>query len=454
MNRSDNSLCFATTKTERWYNSPIFWLLIGPPVLRVASRGAEESIAGNIDAWVLFRLIWWGTVGAWVVASLVGHRSHVRVLLRNNPLLTWGVSLLAAGALYSIFPSPSQFMTMSFIALLLILIGASLDLAIRIERGVLRFSEIATGILIISIAILAVITAYLLISPSMVLIQGHFGFRVVPLQGINTHLLAVVTLICGLYFLFTGKEFSRKLGVLGIGFGLPMLLLSQARAGYVAFVSAVLALIWFSVRFSGHKLRLLVLSLIFLAGPFVFLFAALTESLLGPGFNNVLLDRMVRDWETLTTLSGRLGMWAIAINTVLDSPFGIGFVAGPRALMQQSVEELFVYGVVAHRIGNIHNGYFEILVGTGIFGAIGFMMILGQVMTRIGKRRAKGRSIFLVLFCVVLVFGLIGSEMVVPLNQASALFWIGVAVMSAKAPRRQAMNAGTSEGMPALYGRS
>lgn len=138
--------------------------------------------------------------------------------------------------------------------------------------------------------------------------------------------------------------------------GMIGLVLASGRQGLAMFVVGVAIVLWVVRR------RLLVVAL----GPAVI---ALVWA-----YWDVILTAITRDRpDNFVTLTGRLGFWEAAVETWTNHMWtGFGYGSGGRFVVLESLGR--------GGISSLHSGYFEILTGVGILGAIPLLYALVRVV--------------------------------------------------------------------------
>lgn len=127
-------------------------------------------------------------------------------------------------------------------------------------------------------------------------------------------------------------------------------------------------------------------------------------------------DWFVRgDAESISSLTGRTTIWALAIDYVGKKPL-MGWGFGGLYAPQNTAGE-FLSEVVAT---NTHNAPLQLLFETGIFGTIPALIFLGHFLRRAWLTRGARRAFVLPLFAVLLVNS-IGSAGFATIGYANAL---------------------------------
>lgn len=140
---------------------------------------------------------------------------------------------------------------------------------------------------------------------------------------------------------------------------------------------------------------------------------------------------VLRDTESLATLSDRLPLWSYLIDEWWDrSPwFGLGFFA------IRDIALAYNPG-----IGTAHSGYVEVLAGAGILGfaAYGAVVIYQlNMVRRVLSRRLVGPEVFAAasLFFGVLLLGVTSEDSIIA-SPVSFTFWLTVAMLPTLAQQK------------------
>ena len=410
---------------------PVLWLFFGPPVFRLAERGAEASLEGSVDVWNVVRILWWLAVGLLAVVDLYRHRAHVRPFLRGLGSLPawsgiWLLALLASSAY-----SPSPLFTLSNAAMMVVLVVAALDLGVKLHARTLDFDTVMRRLFGVSVLLLAIATVAYFVAPSLV--GGGTAETGLPrVRGgrvADIALLGQVTFFVGYHL--AGRALRGNL----VLYAIPLLvsplfiLLAQTRAMYVSFFAASLVFLVRAVPAFGrqHRHALLATVCFGLAGLFgLALVEGTMASAQGPLTQAT--EFLVRDPASLQGLNSRGGLTAFLLRRVADQPWGLGYSAGPRLALLSSPEELRTYGIYEAFAGNAHSMYLEVLAGAGVVGLLAFLALLAWTGWRILRTPERANLPVATLFVIVLLGGVTESYGALPFAQASALLWILVAL--------------------------
>ena len=366
------------------------FLLTGPPKLRL--RDPTASLRGEADAAVVLRLAVWIGGFVWLLARLYPVLVARGILPRGWAPQIIGTALLAVlSTAIWIAPGPAL-TTFSLFQLGVMLIFGWVFVRLYGPDTYLRY--LFWGYLLLAVA---VVVAWLLM-PEMVLRRGRLrGDLVAPAGAVSA--LGLVICLSGVL------RMKRWMFGLATGLFFVVLIASQTRTAYAAFF--LFLLLGWMFRGSAPVKRLLPVAVVLL------LVAALFE-LLPSGQQYV-----VREEQSLGTLSDRLPLWQHLIGTMLqESPvFGLGYFSASR-----------VYGPEYNPgLGNAHSAFVEILVGGGLLGGLLFFTLYGALILYALKLFMNGRDNPMVLavlglFAVTFMMSLTNSEGIQP-GPVGFTFW-------------------------------
>lgn len=212
----------------------------------------------------------------------------------------------------------------------------------------------------------------------------HFGHT-------NTYSISALigaVLSIGLYKNYKVKSMKYYMVI-----NMAILILGTSSASYISFIFAMVVL--FATNRKGINIPLLIIAFLFLfftykfAMPYIaqYIFYGHTE-------------------EQIASGTGRDFIWEIVFRAIDQRPvFGYGFVLGERWVMA-NIGNIFILSA--------HNGYFSVLLGTGIFGMIFFgfyvlkTLIQGYGLTQ--KTKYSGFSAIL----VAALLGVLANNMSYP----------------------------------------
>jgi O-antigen ligase len=410
---------------------PILWLFFGPPVFRLAERGAEASLEGSVDVWNVVRILWWLALGLLALIDLHRLRAHLRPFLRGLGWLpvwsaAWLLALLASTAY-----SPSPVFTLSNAAMMVVLVVAALDLGLKLDTRAIAFDTVLRRLFGISVLLLAIATLAFFVAPELV--GGGDAETGVPrVRGgrvADVALLAQITFFVGYHLANRARRANLVFYAIPLLLSPLFILLAQTRAMYVSFFAAVLVFLVRAVPAFGrqHRHGLLATACFGAAGLFgLAVVEGTAASAQGPLTQAT--QFLVRDPASLQGLNSRGGLTAFLLRRVGEQPWGLGYSAGPRLALLSSPEELRTYGIYEAFAGNAHSMYLEVLAGSGVVGLIAFVALLAWTAWRILRTPGRPNLPVATLFVIVLLGGVTESYGALPFAQASALLWILIAL--------------------------
>lgn len=402
---------------------PIFWLFLGPPAFRLQeARGAMASMQGNYDFWNLFQTGWWLFFGLFAVRELYIHRRHLASFLRQSGSLPVWVILWLIPMYLSCLVSPRPLFSLANVGLLTVLVVAALDLGVKFSAGRIGIRAVLKWILGVAVLYLPLIGGIYLIAPGMV--EGDIGRGDIRIRGGQigyAPLLSSVAMLVGFYFWRHVRKSTRWIFVGVIIMGFVLLLLGQTRAAYGGFFAGLILYIWQWNRLSFRALSLVTTVALFTTMLCTGIILADMSQDAGLALRSV-GDRLTRGGEsTLSTLNGRTRAWYLLWESAKDEPLGLGYSAGPRALLMHPSSAEWLYSDIW---GNAHNSYFEVFGGSGYLGVIAFLALIVTVVLKVPGTHRKELIPLHALLAVVLLGGITESEMVLPFKQSAVLFWI------------------------------
>ena len=434
---------------RRYASLPILWLYLGPPILRpVTERGAMESLAGDFDAWNVFRVAWWMLFAFVAMVAIYQHRQHVREFVRSMPqLVLWVFAFVSSLAVSSAF-SPAPLFTLANAGLMLMLVVASFDLGLRIFARTIDLETVLRGLYVISVGLLAAIVINLFVDPDSLLGVAGLGFRIGGGFIGDTALLAATVVFLSLYFLMRARGWKAAWYVIATIASLVLLVMTRTRTAYigVALGGGLFALQWLVLV--APRVRAVALGAILIGVGLVPPTIVVVDAVTGASTVEQAAHYLVRDPRSLTTVSGRTTITGILFEQVASQPWGLGYSAGPRLLLQSSYSELGEHGVHAERIGNAHNTFLEMLGGSGVLGLFVYLALLTWVGLNMFRVSARGMVVVRALFVYVVVAGLTSSNGVLPFFQASVLTWFVVGAVAGANGVHHALPSRTSRAVP------
>lgn len=212
----------------------------------------------------------------------------------------------------------------------------------------------------------------------------HFGHT-------NTYSISALigaVLSIGLYKNYKVKSMKYYMVI-----NMAILILGTSSASYISFIFAMVVL--FATNRKGINIPLLIIAFLFLfftykfAMPYIaqYIFYGHTE-------------------EQIASGTGRDFIWEIVFRAIDQRPvFGYGFVLGERWVMA-NIGNIFILSA--------HNGYFSVLLGTGIFGMIFFgFYVLKTLLQGYGLTQKSKYSGFSAILVAALL-GVLANNMSYP----------------------------------------
>jgi O-antigen ligase len=361
--------------TLTWLDSLLFLALMsGPPKFRY--RDSTASLAGTIDLAALIQIGVWACGGLWVIMSLYPWLRR-GLLPAVNPVQVAGALFIVSLSL-SIRESPGVLLTAFTLGQLAVMLSFAWVFTHRFGTSAyLRHLFFGVSVLALGIAAAALAAPDLVITDQRRLI----GERIAP-----TGAVAVIGFVFCLsnipalkFHIFWGMVLL--LGVL--------LAASQTRAAYVALV---MYLAIGCIYGKGLPVR-----------KFVPLLVAFSLSLFLLDALSSTTDYIVRDPQTLETMSDRIPLWGHLISAVMrEAPLtGLGYYAASRILAAEYNPNL----------GHAHSVFVEVLVGGGLVGAALYVVLCASLLWYAGRllrtRRGQPETIAAVgLLAVTVVMGI------------------------------------------------
>lgn len=347
----------------RWYHG--LWLLVFASALVFRIRGVGDIKENPIDAWALYRM---------GVELIVAAALFIRLALRRTPWLgsmfrglvgviaAFGVVELAS-TVWSVYPSWTFYKACEYLLDIAVL-GAILATvkSVKAYQTVFNWTWTLYGTLLLSTWLGVLLWPQQALYPNGKDVGvGVLGIRlegVLPSLSSNdvgtfAGILALVAL-CRLLPI-AGKKTGRAWYVLLLVASSVTMVVAQTRSAIAGCLFAVFLLLLFSKRLGLSAL------LTFIVGPLLVL------SSLG-GLIWTFLERG-QSTQQLETLSSRVSWWSFAWQTFLERPLtGYGaYAAGRFAVMAK-------LGMA--ETSTMHSDYLEMIIGTGIWGIILFIVAL------------------------------------------------------------------------------
>jgi len=373
-------------------------MLSGPPMFR--GRDPLASVRGEIDTVVLIQMTVWVLAGLWTLRQLFLRRLGSRPLLPSHFPLRLGLLLmllLAASTLVSPGPALTAFKVYQMLVMLLF---PSMLVEEYGVRACLRLLLVGYAVLSLAIVVSIFVAPGLVIAGEAARVRGD--------ALVDTGSISVFTLI----MLFTSAvELSTIPYLVLAGIDLVLLAVSRTRTAYVAFFAFLMLAIL--VRPAISRLR-------WVLGATLAAIAAIAMTGLGPA-----TAWLVREPESISTLSDRVGLWSYLLDVLLKkSPWiGLGYYSASR-----------VYGLEYNsNLGTAHSGWIEILVGGGFLSLAVFVLLMGAIIAcavRLLPRIKTDRFSF--ASCALLVAVLAFSSMgwgEFDFGPVALTFWCLVAIL-------------------------
>lgn len=377
MSEQDNSWLTHRFTRPGVIATALFLLLFsGPPKFRI--RSPEASLNGHIDFALLINILIWLAGGLWVACRVwkAWRERHARMhsfLVRKMAAVV--VILLATSTFVSLDPTLTAFKVFQIVVALLF---TSFFIA---SYGVDRFLNL---LLVGCAALCSIIVICAVIAPELVIFTTDTGYPRLRGEAIAD---AGVVAALGTVLLFTSM---RRLSLptflsLSALFGL-VLLFSLARIAWLA-VAVFFAL----AVFKRPAIRTM---------KWIYTFwIVIGLSLLAGAVGQV---NMVRDPQSVSDLSGRLGLWAyLGTVTVGQSPWlGLGYLAASREIGMEYDPQL----------GSGHSIFVDVFVGGGLVTELAFLvLVVAMVVYAIKLLRRRRDAHSFAAACLMITVVLIGS---------------------------------------------
>lgn len=233
-----------------------------------------------------------------------------------------------------------------------------------------------------------------------------------------------------------------------LAFGVLLILalaLTGGRAGYATWV--VLGLIVATLKW-----RKLLITMPILVVLVVVMIPAVRERML-EGFSS---DSPVRisgeeDLDIASVTSGRSYVWPIVIDRIEDRPF-IGYGRNGYHISGASYELIEKTGHIAREFAHPHNAYLQLLLDTGLIGAIPIFLFFGLTFRRSATLfRLKDSPLLATAGGISLV--MVGGQLIASVGSQSfypragvVLMWCSIGLMYAVYTRQKAVSGGNGSG--------
>ncbi len=432
------------------YRIPLFWMLLGPPAIRVSAsvdRSGLSSLSGDQDMWNYLRILWWLFFGFIALVGLVRNRVALRHMIGRVGYLPWAVALFLIALYAASFASTVPLFCIANVTMMVMLVAASTDLAVRIFAGEISTTRCLKALLWIAVGLLAFVGAMYLMYPHL-RVASWYGLR---LRGESFAYVPILGLVCvfvGGHFAIASVGWARVRYLLTVCFGLYWLYLAQTRSSYLCFAAAAAVLVWYHLGRGGNRMALAAL-LVALCGGVSTVALMYGNSSRVTWYVDSMYNRfVVRDYwamrdasvhqRNLATLNGRTEAASVLMEGILDRPLGYGYIGGVRAYMSQPhvmdklPDEAFI---------GAHNGYLEVLAGGGVLALLGYSGILIWLLFASRSRVNVESKVVQALLLMVMVEGFFESELAYPFHQTPVILWFAAAmIMAAKARDAAARN--------------
>ncbi len=371
-------------------------LLSGPPKFR--SRDPLASFSGQIDWSVMINISVWILAFLWIASNILDNIKNKRYLKRMNKeqklTIIFGITLG-----FSIIVSPAIFLTTYRVFQLLVLF-AFCWLWVNKYSYELVYKYLFIGNFLLSI----IITFCALFFPELV----FAGNRLIGGVVAGTGSVALISLI--LVNNYPYQIIKNKYCKISINLYLLILIgLSRTRSIYFGLIIYMVLALIFSKKDWG-----------FIRNSYILIFIVLF--LYVSGYSDDIYSWLVRDPNSIYTMSERIPLWKYTLNYLKESPWlGLGFAT------ERSVSLLFNSG-----IGSAHSSYFAVLLGGGLIGISSFVITTVNICCKLIDKFIKKPilyKVWLYLFIVFLVIGVTSEELVVPSSSAFT-FWIIPSIFS------------------------
>jgi len=335
---------------EWWH---LLWLFVFLSGLVFRIRGSEASVDNPLDLWALYRLGLMGAVGLILLMRLGAKRTAWAKSLFQGliGLLAWYAVVSVVSSLWSVFAGWTLYKSVEYLVdvMLIAAIVASVGTAQKFKT-LFDWNWVLAGLLLLTVY------AWALIRPDLAVIHG-IGLTGVQITGVLPAVSAdgvggiggILAIVAFTRLLFSTSHRRLWLYVLLLVVAIVTLILAQSRGAISGFLIAV-AVVLLTTRRIGF------LALCALAVP-----AVLGLTGLGSVFTEFFLRG--QNPEMFASLSGRVNWWEVGWDLFKQQPvLGYGAYAGSRFAV------LAVIG--ATTVSSIHNTWLEVLLGTGIMGAL------------------------------------------------------------------------------------
>ena len=234
-------------KKQSPYLQPLIWMVVGPPAFRLTStRSAMSSVEGDQDIWNIIRLVWWLVWGTIAFISIMRSREALGPrwkFLGSIPL--WVTVWI--GALYgSTLLSPSLPYSLASATMMLMLVLAGLDLALKVSTNQISVVHLVKGLLFVSAGMLSLVGILYLTVPEMMGGSGwtYSGHRIRGEGIAYTPIVAQMVIFCSIYLISVSPGRQKLFMALFTMYGFWWISLAQTRSAYVTILLGVTVMCW------------------------------------------------------------------------------------------------------------------------------------------------------------------------------------------------------------------
>lgn len=332
------------------------------------------------------------------------------------PLVLLGlfICLAFASATYSIEPRFTFVRSVEFIAFFCFLLGMCVWLQGRPQL------DAVLNILFYTVAVSIIVNA-----SAAVLFPSYIWHWRAPnrYQGLVGHpnTLGLFCLMAYPVLLWKYRHASIRVKVAVVALGIlavVMHLMSGSRASMAAAAAGIL--VWLlSTRQRGGITALAMLGIVLMMMP------VMSESI--PS-----LQRQYQGEEasTITNLTGRTQFWQLAAHLVAEKPItGYGYEVGGGVWSDSGISEGTFVSQWGSSKTSLHNGYLEVVLGTGLVGFALWLLVLVMPLRRLVLTRASDyRAYALVMMVQFLIINLFESAISTSRSTGSLGFWLAWAL--------------------------
>lgn len=333
----------------------LLMMLTGPP--RLVARDPMASMRGELNGAVVLNVLGWG------VAALWAFNEFNRYALKERRLPAIGL-YEALAFMLPLAVAPSLIVSSSRLLSLYRLAQAAIGIAFG-SFWVRRYGVARTlRLLQAGLWWLCVVSAVLyVLVPSWVVFGGRlFGGAFVSVSAVGS--LAFAGAIAG------GRQMCGRWYVPTLVLSVILIGLSQTRS---AFGAILLVLLVAGVRSADVSVPRRIGLLLLGGAPIAFML----------GWGERVLGFVVRDANSLSTLSDRMPLWQRTVEVVwaVNPLIGLGYFTS--RLVTLSFND---------RIGGAHNVVVEVFAGAGLVGVAGLVIAVGPLLWRLTRVVLTGRT--------------------------------------------------------------